>query len=116
MQKWEYLLVFRRRGLLGVEKDQSVHRPQDWINDVWSSKGEEEWKGDRFFDLLNRLGDQGWELVSVSTLSDWAGGVNSIAGAMSSFGGTGVGQTQGITVDLAGFSTAEKWVFKRPKG
>jgi len=115
MQKWEYLYILKARGLADRKKGEYWVGPDDWINSVMSPMGVEKWEGDNFVDLLNRLGDQGWELVSVSPRSDVVGGLSTIAGAMSSWGGTGVGQTTGSTVDLAGFTGGEIWAFKRPK-
>ena len=61
MTKWEYLQVKpnHARGL----------RPQ-WINGQMLP----DWhKGPEFFDYLEQLGDQGWELVTVTKVSSSPG-------------------------------------------
>lgn len=111
MQKWEYLVIYKDRGWKGRPKDQPWHEATPWVNIVATSKGERKWEGTDFLKLLTTLGDEGWELVSVSPRSDYLGGVSTLSGFVA-FGG---GRTEGQFNDYAGFTTCEVWTFKRPK-
>jgi len=57
--------------------------------------------------LLVTLGDEGWELVAITTRSSYLGSM--AASELKSYGGV---VTQN---DYAGFTDNEIWVFKRPK-
>jgi hypothetical protein len=72
MQKWDYKTIRRRRGLKALRG-----RITDWDVNVVS--------------MLPQLGDEGWELVAVTSRS-------------STFG-----------LGYAGMTNDELWVFKRPK-
>jgi len=93
MQKWEYLLLVRQRSF-EIVKGKPWYYAGGWVNDI----------GDKRYDdigkLLETLGNEGWELVSVSPRSSYAGGTT-----------VQVNQTD----DYAGFTDTELWVFKRPK-
>lgn len=87
MQKWEYLIVVRKRGLV------DDHSATDWTCYVWQ-KGDETGKeitGKNYINLLADLGDQGWELVMGFPRSDQWSDV------------------------YAGFTSSEIHLFKRPK-
>jgi hypothetical protein len=110
MQKWEYKTIFRKRGLPGQDpKDAYVHTLG------WSYYSED---GNKISDddidvILSRLGEQGWELVSISPRSSITGGVSTIYGFTANL--VGGGKTEGCSTDYAGLTTEELWVFKRPK-
>lgn len=90
MQRWEYQTLLRTRGF-----GQDPRNPKaEWMagND-WSHNVNE---------VLAKLGDEGWELVSVTPRSRYLGGYH----------GGNVGWS---THDYAGFTNEEVWVFKRPK-
>jgi Domain of unknown function (DUF4177) len=90
MQKWEYKVVLRMRGAKEANSEYKVADP--WNIDIENE--------------LPKLGEEGWELVSISPRSNRFGGHHA---------------TRGITPphhegwDYAGFTTEEEWVFKRPK-
>ena len=81
MQKWEYLYINRRRVPLSEK---------GWENSIQTSTGERAFTYKSMPDALAKLGDEGWELTSVTHLS--------------------------ISVDYPGFSTGMVLYFKRPKG
>jgi hypothetical protein len=85
MQRWEYKFVLRGREF--ASHDKYMFGPTKWsIADMEKAVAE--------------LGDEGWELVSVTPRSD----LTRAAGASSI-----------VPAELAGFTTSEIWVFKRPK-
>ena len=59
-----------------------------------------EWEGDNPCDFLCELGDQGWELVSESSRSDFIGIE---------------GDDENPTINITGFTSSIEYVFKRPK-
>jgi hypothetical protein len=87
MQKWEYLIVVRKRGLVD---DFSA---MDWICYIWERGNEtgREMKGINFINLLGELGDQGWELT------------------------VGLPRSDQWSEQFAGFTSSEIQIFKRPK-
>ncbi len=89
MQKWEYKTILRTRGWHKVDKKKAFWEAMDW--DIINMG-----------DTLTQLGEEGWELVAVSSKS----GV---------LGGPAMGGTYGGGPDYAGFTTEELWVFKRLK-
>lgn len=94
MQKWDYKLVIRRRGT-EVAKNKAYVTPSEW--DVNMEK------------ILPELGNDGWELIAVVPRSGFAGGVQGLFSP-----GVAPGN-MGNVVDLAGFTSEELWVFKRPR-
>ena len=113
MQKWEYMYIFKTRGWQGRKKDEFYNQPSDWENAIYTSTGVTEWKGDKFINLLTKLGEDGWELVSVSPRSDFLGGLSTVYGFTSNL--VGGGKTEGYSSDFAGYTSTEMWTFKRPK-
>jgi hypothetical protein len=90
MQKWEYMFLVRSRGF-STDKD---HPKAPWqVGSNWNVDMDKK---------LAELGDQGWELVTVSPRSSYLGGREVIGGG-------------GVTLDYAGYTSEEVWVFKRPK-
>ncbi len=85
MQRWEYKLVVRAREF--ERHDEHKYAPTQWTVDI--AKTAEE------------LGNDGWELVAVTPRSD-------LLRAHS-------GATSNTPVEMAGFTSTELWVFKRPK-
>ncbi len=85
--KWEYKLIHRARGW---DKDETVKKAPWFKSTVWNRDMEEE---------LVALGEEGWELVAISTRSDYLGGKT----------------YDGLVANYAGFTSSEVWVFKRPK-
>jgi hypothetical protein len=84
MQRWEYKFVVRAREF--ASHDQYMFAPTKWGIEMEQTAAE--------------LGDEGWELVSVTPRSD----LTRASGASSR-----------VPAELAGFTTTELWVFKRPK-
>lgn len=76
MEKWDYKTLSRERSVKGTRTDIYVEA-NNW--------------NQRIEDQLHRLGNEGWELVTVVPRSSLAG-------------------THG-----AGFTSEELWVFKRPR-
>jgi hypothetical protein len=85
MQRWEYKLVVRAREF--ERHDDLKYAPTQWTVDI--AKTAEE------------LGNEGWELVAVTPRSD----------LLRAYGGA----AHDAPVELAGFTSTELWVFKRPK-
>ena len=59
MQKWEYMTIYRAGGYIGKVS---------YINEQVAGKNTffGGWKGDDFYTLLNKLGQQGWEVTGLS--------------------------------------------------
>jgi hypothetical protein len=112
MQKWEYLYIWRSRGWGPLEKDQLYNwSGSKWEVKVYHSDAEpEHWDGD-FAPLLDKLGDQGWELVGITPRASVLGLPGKVAGSLTN----GSGVMQGWSTDYAGYTTDEIWAFKRPK-
>ena len=85
MQRWEYKFVVRGREF--APHDDFKYAPTQWTIDI--AKTAEE------------LGNDGWELVTVTPRSD----------LLRSPGGN----ANSAPVEMAGFTSSELWVFKRPK-
>jgi hypothetical protein len=93
MQKWEYKIIARSRGW---EKDgNTLLSAADWS--AWWENNTSLAPPVNMVQKLAELGSQGWELVSVTARSQRA--------AM------GVHPS---SLSIAGFTTSELWVFKRP--
>jgi hypothetical protein len=97
MFRWEYLTLHRERGWAPHGKDRFA-RGTDWTNILGYRGGDTQWPG-TLQDILDRLGVDGWELVSVSPRS--------------SVLGTSTDRVD-ESDDYAGFTTSEIWAFKRP--
>lgn len=95
MQKWEYKSVARSRLWEAKRRGEDYHKPSDWGH-LFEDKKELS-ASVTLETRLEELGEQGWELVAVVPYS-------SVLGA-----GEGL-QTR----DYAGYTTTERWVFKRP--
>jgi hypothetical protein len=91
MQKWEYKIVKRTRNWAATDKDSFCFEGGEFENGVTKSD-------DDFGMFINSMGDDGWELINVIPESDFLGGHYS-----SSSG------------DYAGFTSTEKYLFKKPK-
>ncbi len=96
MQKWEYLHVYKNRGYEPWRKGEGFHRAGDWRFFIYTKDGISDIQFESMEDMTNKLGDEGWELVTFAAQSDFLGGIQAC--------------------DLAGFTTQQIWVFKRPKG
>jgi len=111
MQKWEYLYVFSHRGWKDSPQGKVWHEAGPWETFVWSTEDKgKKWDGE-YIVLLNLLGEEGWELVSVSPRSNTLGAAAPIHGGWLA----GSGDIHGVSLDMAGFDDSESWVFKRPK-
>ena len=108
MQKWEYLQLLRARPFADYEGvDYFV--PGEWKTTVNGQLVEMD-------DYLKELGEQGWELVSVVAESDLCGGIRETGGKIKTQSiGKMVVDIPMESADIAGFTTREKWIFKRPK-
>jgi hypothetical protein len=102
MQKWEYKTVVRSRGWEAQRRGEDYHRPSDWGH-LFEDKKELS-ASVTLETKLDELGKQGWELVAVVPNS-------SVLGAGEGFQTVDEGLQ---TRDYAGFTNAERWVFKRP--
>ena len=94
MIKWEYTLVLRRRTWERKSKDFYYAGAQ------WETKVNDEWKQISIDDYINSLGKDGWELVSVVAES-------------SHLGEAEPNLLKAPINNIAGFTDAEKWIFKR---
>jgi hypothetical protein len=106
MQKWEYLTINRRRGWRRTGENANYSEAAEWVN--WVSGVPD---ARNFYEILEDLGEQGWELVAISDRSGMMGTYVECNNEL--FSGTGT-----ITIpalDFAGFTNNEAWVFKRPK-
>lgn len=86
MQKWEYRTISRTRGWKEPQGRERWHRASSWNQNIEA--------------MLPQLGEEGWELVAISSRSSTLGGYFT----------TSIGSG-----DMAGFTDEETWVFKRPK-
>jgi hypothetical protein len=116
MQKWDYLIVLQWRNYKDRETDALTLELSKWQIKVFEKGQEKEWK-DGIFNLLVKLGDEGWELASVVAASDILGGAHEIVGTIKPelFTNGSTGTIYGITTDFAGFTSKKEWVFKRPR-
>jgi len=104
MQKWEYKIIIRRRTNQEVADNFNKRvavsvkcfQASNWSN--WAEDGKPLPTPVDIQRKLTELGCQGWELVSVMSRSDMASCTDGTFGAH----------------DLAGFTSSELWVFKRP--
>jgi len=96
-QKWEYLHIFRKR-VYRRESGRYFNAATNWETTATSEGGQKKVEAKDFFDFTNKLGDDGWELVAISPRSGMLGG-----------------EGMNISLDFAGFTNEEMWVFKRPK-
>ena len=97
-QTWEYKTVLRSRGFAAAEE--KLQRAAVW--DSWAEDKQPLAAPVDITAKLTQLGDQGWELVSVTPRS-------------SLLGGHETSEEGGVSSDYAGFTTDETWVFKRLK-
>jgi hypothetical protein len=97
MTKWEYktLVRGRRWDIDNYLPDAPWMIAKDWSIDIDKT--------------LKELGDEGWELVAVTSESDYLGGHKGSTNRLV----TGTGDTQSESIDYAGFTSHELWVFKR---
>lgn len=91
MQKWEYLYILRRRLWEKEKLLEGWIKAGEWVNTIESAAGTEEFRYQTLTEALDSLGEQGWELVSIAPQSSYMG------------------------QHTAGFTSDEKWVFKRRK-
>jgi len=112
MQKWEYCYILKERGWKTRLKDKPYHDSDKWANHIIYPDGKSEKIDLDFTVFINRLGEQGWELVSVSPRSSYLGGESTFYGNKLAFV---VSRTTNKSTDYAGFTDAEIWAFKRPK-
>ncbi|MEW6028744.1 MAG: hypothetical protein ACOYZ8_00800 [Chloroflexota bacterium] len=91
MTKWEYKTIVRERGW---DKDKTTPKA------AWSAATN--WNVD-IDKTLKELGEEGWELVAVTSRSNYLGGFREGSNWVNYMG------------DYAGFTSHETWVFKRPK-
>lgn len=96
MQKWEYRTVTRRRGWKTAGLNKSWFEATNWDEPMTT--------------LLTELGDAGWELVSVTSGSSVLGALKANMSEMK-MGAV----SRSDSVDFAGFTDTEQWIFKRPK-
>lgn len=115
MQKWDYLTVMQGRGW-ETRKDRSIPYSTDWITTIYEKGKEKEWNG-KITDLLDKLGDDGWELASAFVQSNTQGGANVTSGTIKPvpFTNGSEGSIGGVTTDFAGWTDQRSWVFKRPR-
>jgi hypothetical protein len=91
MQRWEYKTVRRSRSWDPKNDERPYLTSQDWNVPL---------------DYLEAFGEEGWELVSVVPMSSYLGELR----LPSRSHPAGKVDTQ-----IAGYTTEQLWVFKRPK-
>ena len=89
MQTWEYKTIYRSRGYREIERNAKVQWADDWA--LYDSDGTK-LSTNNIVKASNEFGKEGWDLVAISPRS----------GMISPFG------------SVAGFTSEETWVFKRP--
>jgi hypothetical protein len=103
MPDWEYLTLVRKRGWNAPKKNEAYCTPTDWVIYAFTASGEMNLDGTNndIDAILGRIGKGGWELVAISPRSGYLGGKET---------------TYGINAfsDIAGYTSEELWVFKRP--
>jgi len=97
-QTWEYKTILRSRSF--VPSEENPIRAAEW--ESWSENGKRLPSPVDIGAKLKELGEQGWELTSVTPRSSLLGGHES-------------SDEGGVSADYAGFTTDETWVFKRVK-
>jgi hypothetical protein len=99
MQKWEYAAITRVRHFSPLRGNDGFHCATEWRFATTDVKFRrifpEGWE-----DLLEKIGDIGWELVAVSPRSSHLGRYI---------------EEDGDSYEVAGFTDQEEWIFKRPK-
>jgi len=101
-------MLTRSRGWKAKEEDTSYHRPG-----AWEGLFEDEEKlppSANHRSRIGELGQQGWELVSVVAESSNLGGMGVTSGSIIAASGHILGES----LDYAGYTTHEKWIFRRP--
>ena len=98
-QKWEYKRIFARRRWEPVEDSQG--QPGEYSTGTrFEFQDDERNPVDDFSAYLEKLGDDGWELVAVLPLSNYVGAPEI---------------HKGFEHELAGFTSHCTYYFKRPK-
>jgi hypothetical protein len=100
MQKWEYLQIYKVRGWEDRKARETWREAGEWTNYLETPAGRKQIESKGQQGLLDKLGEEGWELISISPRSDCLGGFPEYSGG---------------TADIAGFTSQEVWIFKRPK-
>jgi hypothetical protein len=106
MQKWEYVNIVRYRKWKEKPKGGVYHDADRWANSINYPDGSSKKIEADFTVFVNQLGEQGWELFSISPRSSYLGGylyTHHVAAP----------DTE--SSDFAGFTDTEIWVFKRAK-
>lgn len=98
MTKWEYLHIYRKRSAAPRGSNSYFRSGSNWESTITTAAGSKKIDARDFFDYTNRLGEDGWELVAISPRSGMLGG-----------------EVANISLDYAGFTSEEMWVFKRPR-
>ena len=105
MQKWEYKYLTRRRGVKAPDQD-GFSDPTEWSPNI-------EWAE------IELLGEQGWELVAITSLSDYGGRVRSGTWNTGDYDTEIAGLKHGLVNThgpvVAGMTTSQTFYFKRPK-
>lgn len=111
MMKWDYKIILRVRNYDDKHNGFEYHSASSWF--VWWEDGNKLPGESNILQKSKELGEQGWELVSVTPRSGLTGGRSEIYGFTANI--VGGGKTEGSSTDYAGFTSEEMWVFKRPK-
>jgi hypothetical protein len=120
-QQWEYTVLSVQRSIDTKDGDAVAGDWTVWYQDTTKLPPPVE-----IMKKLTQLGQEGWELVGVEPMSEY--GTSSLSGetsttsfSSSSAAGYGGGHSSSPTAaSLTGFSmggttSAERWIFKRPK-
>ena len=112
-QQWEYTVIDRGRGF---KETDGVYKANYW--EAWLQDGAELPSPVDMTKKLTQLGQEGWELVEVVPLSNYAsvslGGQTSTVKCL----GTVCGNPTGASLSgysMGGATDHEQWIFKRPK-
>ena len=106
MQKWEYLLVIRYRSIekeyKRIGSEYKSVKPGSWKIMIKRPDQEDEFTDGSFTKVMNELGEEGWELVSSTAVSNEFD--------------LGLGGTSLLNYEnRAGFTNSMYLIFKHPK-
>jgi hypothetical protein len=106
-QRWEYTVI-QRLPAFDSNNDEYPYLAQDWSR--WAQDNKELPLPVDILKKIAQLGDDGWELVTVSTRSS-----NATTHTKAGMGPTTEADRGFWGISMAEATTEDVWVFKRPK-